>query len=334
MADFDVKDGAILYALGALKNVGVAAMENVVSVREQGGPFTDLYDFARRVDTRIVNKRALENLARGGAFDCLEPNRAKALAAASDLQSIGNRASDERNSAQGGLFGDAPDSMEEKALPDTAPWSDMKVLEHELNAVGFYLSGHPLDGHMAALTRHTFAGNIDATYGARRGPMVMKFAGVVTSRQERLSKRGKRFCYLGLSDPTGAYEVFVGEDLLMTNRDIMQVGMLVEVAAKVEARDGEIKIFSNAIHPLDTNAQALPKQFTLYLKNSDAASAVHARLMSFSDAPAQSKGRVHLVIPIDDGREFELQLAGQHSMDTGVYNALRSVIGVEKIEQI
>ena len=89
MADFDVADGKVLYALGALKNVGLEAMRNVVEVRTKEGPFLDLFDFARRVDTRIVNKRAFENLARGGAFDCLEPNRAKALASAATLQSIG-----------------------------------------------------------------------------------------------------------------------------------------------------------------------------------------------------------------------------------------------------
>ena len=77
-ADFEVEDGAVLYALGAIRNVGLEAMKHLVEVRETGGPFTDIFDFLERVDPRAVNKRALENLARAGAFDSIHPNRAPA----------------------------------------------------------------------------------------------------------------------------------------------------------------------------------------------------------------------------------------------------------------
>ena len=333
MADFDVKDGAILYALGALKNVGVAAMEHLIEVREAGGPFKDLHDFARRVDTRIVNKRALENLARGGAFDCLEQNRARVLAAAGDLQSIGQRATEERNSSQVSLFGDAPDSMEEKALPHAKAWSDMDALSHELGAVGFYLSGHPLDGHMAALSRHIMAANIDSAYGGRRGPMVMKLAGVVTARQERMSKRGKRFCYLALSDPTGSYEVFVGEDLLNRSREILNVGSLVEVTVKAEARDGEMKLFSDKIVSLDTSMEAVVRGLTIRLRNVDAVSGLRQRLEGFAGAASKSKGKVTLIIPLDETREGVFDLPGLHSMDNTISQALMTVPGVEVIDK-
>ena len=333
MADFDVEGGAILYALGALKNVGVSAMEHVVEVREAGGPFKDLHDFARRVDTRIVNKRALENLARGGAFDCLEPNRARVLAAAADLQRIGQRATEERTSSQVSLFGDAPDSMAEKALPQAKAWSDMESLSHELGAVGFYLSGHPLDNHMAALSRHTMAANIDGAYGSRRGPMVMKLAGVVTARQERMSKRGKRFCYLALSDPTGGYEVFVGEDLLNQTREIIQVGMLVEVQVKAESRDGEMKLFSDRIMPLDTTHEAVVRGITVRLRSSEAAAGLQQRLAGFAGVQSKSQGTVTVILPVDDTREAVFEIAGRHSMDKAVHQALMTVPGVETIEK-
>ncbi len=333
-ADFAVKDGKILYALGALKNVGVSAMQHVVDVREQGGPFKDLHDFARRIDTRIVNKRALENLARSGAFDSLEPNRARAFAAAPDLQSIGSRAADERNSNQGGLFGDAPDAMEEKALPDAAPWPKMTGLEQELSAIGFYLSGHPLDEHMHMLSRHTMAANLERAYGSKRGPMVLKFAGVVIKRQERMSKRGKRFCYLELSDPTGGFEIFVGEDILMASREIMKVGKLVEVSAKVEGRDGEIKIYANKVAPLDMVINGVTTAFKIHLRSADVAALVQSRLESFANAPSKSRGKITAILPIDGGREAEFELAGRYCMDEAIYNALRSVSGVEKIDRI
>jgi len=114
-ADFEVKDGAVLYALGALKNVGVEAMRHVVVERETHGPFLDL------------------------AFDCLEPNRARAQASASILQSIGARAAQERASSQVSLFGDAVENMVEPDLPTPVPWEKIEQLDHELTAIGFLI---------------------------------------------------------------------------------------------------------------------------------------------------------------------------------------------------
>ncbi len=334
-ADFAVRDGKLMYALGALKNVGLSAMQHVVEVREQGGPFTDLFDFARRIDTRIVNKRAFENLARGGGFDCLEPNRAIALAAAATLQSIGARAAQERNSAQVSLFGEADIAMSEPELPEAASWENMQTLDQELTAVGFYLSGHPLDSHMGALSKHVMAANIEAAYGNQRGPKLMRLAGVVRKRQERMSQRGKRFAYLEVSDPTGSYEVFVGEELLIAKREIMQAGSLVDITVKAEARDGELKLFSNNVSMLDTQGKSdRVRAFKIYLKDASCAQALEQRIDSFKNAPAEQIGKISVIFPISESRECELALDGQHSMEIGVYNALRSVPGVEKIDRL
>ena len=192
MADFDVADGAVLYALGALKNVGVEAMRHVVEEREANGPYKDLFDFARRVDTRIVNKRAFENLARGGAFDCLEPNRARSLASASTLQSVGSRAAQEKESAQNSLFGDAPETMAEPELPNPQPWSNVEQLDHELGAIGFYLGGHPLETFLPVLERKKAIMAVDLEDRYKAGARNVRLAGVVRKRQERMSKRGKR----------------------------------------------------------------------------------------------------------------------------------------------
>ena len=104
-ADFEVEDGEVLYALGAVRNVGLAAMQHLVAVREEGGPFRDLFDFLERIDPRQVDKRALENLARAGAFDAIHPNRAQILAAADDLIAYAQSIAAERASAQASLFG-------------------------------------------------------------------------------------------------------------------------------------------------------------------------------------------------------------------------------------
>src|SRR5579872_4915730 len=140
-ADFTVEDGEVLYALGAIRNVGLAAMEHLVAVREAGGQFASLYDLVERVDPRQVNKRALESLARAGAFDSLNPNRAEVVAAADVLIAHGQTNAAERASAQTNLFGEQPEAAR-PPLPKRERWSETDQLDEERAAAGFYLSGH------------------------------------------------------------------------------------------------------------------------------------------------------------------------------------------------
>ena len=335
-ADFDVADGAVLYALGALKNVGVEAMKHVVEVRNEGGPFKDLFDFARRVDPRIVNKRAFENLARGGAFDALEPNRARSLASASLLQSIGARASEERASAQNSLFGDTPAAMAEPELPDVTPWSNIEQLDHELGAIGFYLGGHPLETYSEALKRKDAIMAIDIEGRYRMGHRVMRLAGVVRKRQERMSKRNKRFAYVSLSDPTGDYEVFVGEELLATKRDILSAGALIEVTAAVDERDGEIKIFTNSIESLEFNDVTMVRGLTIRLRSAtpESLNVFEACLEGLKDAPSKTMGYLDVIVPLGHQREGHWRISPKFGIDAAIQKAIKATQIVETVEEV
>ena len=337
MADFDVDNGKVLYALGALKNVGLEAMRNVVQVREEGGPFTDLFDFARRVDTRVVNKRAFENLARGGAFDCLEPNRAKALAAATTLQSIGSRAAQEKESSQNNLFGDAMDTMAEPELPNPAPWSNVEQLDHELGAIGFYLGGHPLETYLPVLERKkaVMAADIEERY--KMGARTIRLAGVVRKRQERMSKRGKRFAFVNISDPTGDFEVLFGEELLGANRSILEAGALVELTAKVEDREGEIRLFANSITSLELTGEAsVIKGLQIRLRSAsiETLDELEKTLSELKKAPAKTMGYVEILVPLEASREGHWRLSGKFGIDPAIQKAIKSHRAVELITEI
>ncbi len=337
MADFDVDDGKVLYALGALKNVGVEAMHHLVQVRNEGGPFIDLFDFARRVDTRIINKRAFENLARSGAFDCLEPNRAKAFASANILQSIGSRAAQERASAQNSLFGEADVKMAEPDLPETPLWNNLDRLDNELMAVGFYLSGHPLDSYEKTLEKRGAIRSADIEEAHDKGKSVLRLAGVVRKRQERLSKRNKRFAYVNLSDMSGDYEIFVGEDLLTAHRDILEAGMLVEAVVKADRRDGEIKLFTNSLSSLNvTEKEAAVKGLELRLRaaSPEALDMLEKALEEIKNVPSKSMGYVEIIVPIGPGREAQWRLPGKIGMEPSVQKALKSTKIIETISEI
>ena len=337
MADFDVDNGKVLYALGALKNVGLEAMRNVVQVREEGGPFKDLFDFARRVDTRVVNKRAFENLARGGAFDCLEPNRAKALAAATTLQSIGSRAAQEKESSQNSLFGDAMETMAEPELPNPAPWSNVEQLDHELGAIGFYLGGHPLETYLPVLERKkaVMAADIEERY--KMGARTIRLAGVVRKRQERMSKRGKRFAFVNISDPTGDFEVLFGEELLGANRSILEAGALVELTAKVEDREGEMRLFANSITSLELTGEAsVIKGLQIRLRSAsiETLDELEKTLSELKKAPAKTMGYVEVLVPLEASREGHWRLSGKFGIDPAIQKAIKSHKAVELITEI
>ena len=336
-ADFEIEEGKVRYALGALKNVGVEAMRHMVSIREKDGPFLDMFDFARRIDTRIVNKRAIENLARSGAFDALEPNRAKILASAATLQSIGSRASEERNSNQGGLFGGSEMIMAEPELTEMPPWGTVEQLDHELGAVGFYLGGHPLEAYanLPDVKKSILAIDIEERF--QRSGQVVKLSGVVRKKQERMSKRGKRFAYVDISDPSGDFEIFLGEGLLATSRDILTAGSVVVVQAKLEMRDGEIRIFADNISSLDTTAVAAAIEgFTLRLRSTapEQLDEVHQTLAALSNAPSKKMGRVEIIFPMDDGREGLMALPIRIGTDDKIRSALKACRVIETIEDI
>ncbi len=339
-ADFDVEDGAVLYALGALKNVGLEAMRHLVEVREKDGPFTSINDFARRVDMRQVNKRAIENLARSGAFDCVEPNRALVLKNASLIQSIGTLAAQERDSAQVSLFGDATVEIKDPDLEWCEPWSPMEKLDHELGSVGFYLGGHPLETSSVDLSKYTAAEKIETmTAGSYR------MVGVVRKRQERVSKRGKRFAFLELSDPTGNYEVLVTEKLLMAKREVMTAGHLVCVHVSAESNDGELRMYAENVLMLDgaevsfraaEATKAAPAGLKIRLRQSDTETLdeLKATLERLRDTPYQMSGYIELILPLHNNREAAWRLEGRWAIDPSIRKAIKANSAVETIAEI
>lgn len=340
-ADFDVEDGAVLYALGALKNVGLEAMRHLVDVRESGGPFTSVNDFARRIDMRQVNKRAIENLARSGAFDCVEPNRAMVLKNASLIQNIGTLAAQERESAQVSLFGDATVEIKDPDLEWAEAWSQMDSLGHELGAIGFYLGGHPLDEHMDSpqLKNVMLAERLEEA-----GAGNYSVAGVVRKKQERVSKRGKRFAFVELSDPTGDYEILFSENVLSTHRDKLIAGNIITVQVKAERNEGETRLFADGVRmltgmsesPTAEKEPSAPAGLKIRLRQADIETLdeLKATLESLRNTPYQMSGYIELILPLNETREAAWRLDGKWAIDPSIRKAIKANSAVETISEI
>ncbi|HEX8660323.1 MAG TPA: DNA polymerase III subunit alpha, partial [Brevundimonas sp.] len=335
-ADFDVAYddgvGAVLYALGAIRNVGLEAMKHLVEVRETGGRFTDIFDFLERVDPRSVNKRALENLARAGAFDSFHSNRRQLFEQADTLMAYCQSVAAERASSQVSLFGGDQAGAARPRLKPVEPWVGPEKLDQELAAVGFYLSGHPLEDMAPALKRKRVTFVAEATALAESGHEAFLMAGVVRRRQERASaKSGEKFAFVTFSAPTGEVECLFPPEQLRKCREVLEVGASIMVRVRAKSADGEVRFFGDDASRLDAliDDGAMGLRIHVSAKSADA-EALRTRLEK-AKSPGKG-GEVSLIASLDGRREVELKLPGRYRLDGALRGALKSAPGVVLLE--
>lgn len=332
-ADFEVENGEVLYALGGIRNVGLQAMEHVVAVRKEGGPFRDIFDFVERVDPKQVNKRAFETLARAGAFDSIHPDRAQLVAAADVLVGHGQSMAADRASSQASLFGGDQAEAQRPRLPKAEPWTPVQRLDEELAAVGFYLSGHPLDDMVTALRRRRTDLLADVIPKAEAGAEAFRMAGVVRRKQERASQSsGEKFAFVTLSDPTGEYEVLFPPEALRKCRDLLEPGKAVAIKVRAKARDGEVRFFGDDAEPVDKAVENAVAGLRVHVAPRSAE--IEALKKRLENAGNPRGGEVILVAGVEGGREVEVKLPGRFSLDASVRGALKTAPGVVFVEDI
>jgi len=335
-AKFTVEAGEILYALGALKNVGLEAMRLIVEAREAGGPFADLADLARRVPLKAIGKRALEMLARAGAFDCLETNRAAVWHGLDALVDYSAAVEAERHSGQAGLFGESQDALPPPRRPQTDDWLPGARLGEEHAAIGFYLSGHPLDDYMPALRRREVMTHAEfmATRGAGGG--TGRVAAVLTSMRVRKSARGNRFAFVQFSDVSGGFEAMAFSDVLTKYEDLLREGAKLVLSLEIEAGDETGRLLLRAVQEADeVAANAAAAGLKITIETAEAVPSIQARLEA-GRALARSKatGPIHIVVPVPDrGEEVEIALPGSYQLSPEIRAALKHAPGVAFIEE-
>jgi DNA polymerase-3 subunit alpha len=331
LATFTVVEGQIVYALGALKNVGVEAMKMIVEARA-GQAFVSLFDFARRVDLKKIGKRPLEMLARAGAFDILDANRARVFEGLDSLVAYSAAIHEAKASSQVSLFGEAGADIPEPRLANRGDWLPTERLSQEHMAIGFYLSGHPLDDYMAALKRKEIKTLAEVTRLAERGTCVVKMAGSVSSRQERKSAKGNRFAFVSLSDPTGLYEVTVFSDVLEAARDHLEPGRNVVLTVRADPDGDSVKLLANGVQPIDSvAAEAGATALRIHLNRAEAAASVAALL---AKVEGRSKAQVTICVPDETGREIDVTLPDPYPVTPQIKGAIKAMQGVVLVEDL
>jgi DNA polymerase-3 subunit alpha len=339
-ATFKVVEGALVYALGALKNVGVEAMKLITEGRMVDGverPFSTLFDLARRVDIKRVGKRPLEMLARSGAFDQLDPNRRRVFDALDGLVGYSAAIHEQKSSNQVSLFGEAGDDLPEPRIVPMDDWLPAERLSEEFKAVGFYLSGHPLDDYIGALKRKDIKTLDQVHERAERGAHVAKLAGVVAGVQIRKSARGNRFAFAQLSDTTGGYEITIFSDTLEKAQDHLVTGAKVIVTVEATLESDQLKLLGRSIAPIDTVvADVGGMGLKIFVDDIDAVSAV-ASVLEGAGKAAQNVGRGPVQFCLMDSSlpgEVEIDLGQDFPVTPQIKGAIKSLMGVMEVEDL
>jgi DNA polymerase III subunit alpha len=326
-AEFAVEDGAVRYALAAIKNVGSHAMESLVAERIANGPFADLSDFVARVDSRVANKRQLENLIRAGAFDSLDANRKRLFEGADVLVRLAGSAAGGRDASQPSLFAgeDGAAARPRLNLPETGDWPALERLAQEFEAIGFYLSAHPLDAYGKSLARiGVVPSGAIAERMAGAEARRLKLAGVMVRKQERTSSRGNRFAYVQLSDADGVFEVLIFAELLGAARDRLESNTPLLLTVEARAEGEEIKLTGQAIEVLDAAVANAVAGLRVHLADP-------APLDTLREVFAhgrRGRGRVSLVLALDQGREVEIALPEAYAISADIRARISALPGV------
>ncbi|HUI19368.1 MAG TPA: DNA polymerase III subunit alpha [Alphaproteobacteria bacterium] len=326
---------AIRYALAALKGVGAGAMASVVEERRALGPFKSLADFADRIDGRHLNKRQLESLAAAGAFDELCPNRRQVFEAVEQIVRHASRASEERASEQTSLFTalaaqGSGQAAAQLTLPAVADWPPMDRLKREFDAVGFYLSAHPLDAYGKTLGRLGVITAADALQRVAEGRLSrVRLAGTPIGKQERTSARGNRFAFVQLSDTSGVFELMLFAETLSAARELIDQGVPLLIAADGRADGDQVRFTAQSIEPLDKAAQNAGASFRIYVNDASPL----ASLRHLLGREGKGKGRVWLVATAE-GREVLIALQGRYGCSPQLRQAIRALPGIVEVEEV
>jgi len=329
----DPKTGkpAVRYALAAVKGVGGQAMSELVGERARGGRFKDLIDFSRRLDAKSFNRRQFENLAKAGAFDSLNPNRAQSFAAAEQLLRQASLAAEERASRQENLFGKLDPSFAPRpALPLVADWPPVERLQHEFAAIGFYLSSHPLDPYGKSLERAGVIRFADLAAGlAANAASRFRLAGIVVGKKERTSARGNRFAFVQMSDPSGIFEVTLFSETLIEARGLLDSGQPLVVTVDVRSEEESLRLTVQKIESLDTVVVHAAAGLRVFVGEARALSS----LKSVIACEAGGRGRVTVVLDLPS-REVEIAIPGGFKVDPRTRAAVKSLPGIIDVHDI
>jgi DNA polymerase-3 subunit alpha len=244
---------AIRYGLAAIKNVGEGAMEIAIKERETGGEFSSLEDFCKRLDSRVANKKILENLIKCGAFDFLGRERAELFACIDESMAAAASSQRDRASGQVSLFDDMPAPASKPTSHRVIPWTEHEKMSYEKELLGFYVTGHPLDAYANILAEGKYQTITSLNEMPDRASF--KIAGAIVQVDKKFTKKeGKPFAVVFLEDLTATLEVVLWNEVYTPVADRLVLGRVLAVHGTLDRRDDALRAVAQRAKVLTTTA--------------------------------------------------------------------------------
>ena len=330
-ADFSVEDGNIRYGLAAIKSVGAANMEAIEKERKARGPFKDISDFIHRIDAKQINRRQLEQLIKAGAFDCIDKNRGKLFANIDTIISHIASATELKTSSQSSLFG-TEELQSTVKLAEKPDWPELERLQLEAEAIGFYLSAHPLDSYAQGMERLGVKKCSEVFQGIRVGDNIRaKLAGCVNSFQKRISKNGNKYAFLEISDGSSNFEGLLFSEGLARYEEVIKSGqpLLVSVTIDKQEEDGRPKVMINHVDTLDKAIAEVANGLEISLNDISAVTPLRQIL----SRDRNGKNKIYIK-PDNDNWDIRIALSGGYALFGDVLSQIRSLPGISMVKEI
>jgi len=333
VVNFSVENGAVRYALSAVRNVGEAGMQLVVAEREKNGPFKSVQDFFSRVDASALNKRYIENLIKSGAFDCLDKNRAKLFENIENFLAFASNATQSRKSAQINLFGATDTAANGLKMRDFPDWPHLEKLEKESEAIGFYLSAHPLDTFDSVFERLRVIPSTEVKQQVSvAGSVRVQLAGIVSSVRERISQKGNKFAFVTATDKYGSYDAICFSDLLMSAREKLKSGQPLLLTMNADKKPDDEQIRMNLLS-VDYLSEVMARTASCLILDLEGGLETVQELKKILSQDEPGRCKIFLRMQVKD-YELEVELAEKYALSQKTLEALQHLSGIGEIKQV
>ena len=325
----------IRFGLGAIKNVGLAAVESIAKARAEGGCFGSLYDFCERVDLGAVNRRMIESFIKAGAMDSLEGTRAQLFAVIDSAMETGARAWRDRASGQSGLFTTLIEEQPpaDHPLPKVPDWTDQEKLTGEKEMLGFYITGHPLDQYLEKV-KELATHNSETVEGLAKNTEVA-LCGILTGLQRRRSKEGKLWASMQIEDLEGSVEAMVFSTQYERLMPLLVEDKAVLVRGLVLPEDNAPpKISVQDIVPLEVARVSLPSLISIRVPLHNNGSGDGDRPAALRQLFDKKAGETEVRLRLEKARDFSviLDIAAKVRPDKEFCAEVARICGAEAME--
>lgn len=333
---FTVVDNKIRFGLGAVKNVGENAIVSILETRKEG-PFVSLFDFARRVDSKKVNKRVFESLVQCGAFVSTGYNRAQLMAAVETAVEYGQRIQKEKMDPQMSLFGgmEEAESINPPTVPDIPEWDKKQILELEKEIVGFYISGHPLGEYRGLIEKYASTDSLTIREEVVKDGQTVRLCGIVRNIKSHVTRKGDPMAFINIEDINSDVEVVVFPRVYAESENSLISDTPVFVQGKVSKDEKSAKIIADNIVEIDQVEEKWAASLHVNIDASRFEETFIDRLHDvFKRYPGSSNGFFHLRLP--QKKEVILALPDSMKVQAGVAIAreIDDILGYPAVETV